>query len=355
MVKRIDFSRETPESRRIYVNQWDYGLVLHITGIQAKEAHFAVEGSLDNALVVPLAEEGGILSANVPDRFLTQEREIYAYLYEETGEDGRTVGKVTIHVKPRAKPEDYIHTPEELKKYEELEEGIGGIREELEKLGRRGVIADFVFTEENLRAASPDPVFYGGVPSDYLSQAACAKTQNLAPYVFDAESGGLIFTSDQKAHLIVSIGNRTLLAGLSEFTVSYDCKSTGEFTKAWLCYLCPHDAAQSLETCDYIGILDYPDHVQVDRASQALPMDTYTAPDGTYAGWHHVDVVFRAHGTEVYINGVFMDIMHNPLNPTDLLKSGGVFYIGRANWGSGGVLRRDNKDIPGIQPGAVSC
>lgn len=123
MVKRIDFSRETPESRRIYVNQWDYGLVLHITGIQAKEAHFAVEGSLDNALVVPLAEEGGILSANVPDRFLTQEREIYAYLYEETGEDGRTVGKVTIHVKPRAKPEDYIHTPEELKKYEELEEG----------------------------------------------------------------------------------------------------------------------------------------------------------------------------------------------------------------------------------------
>ncbi len=335
MVKRIDFSRETPESRRIYVNQWDYGLILHITGIQAKEAHFAVEGSLDNALVVPLAEEGGILSANVPDRFLTQEREIYAYLYEETEEDGRTVGKVTIHVKPRAKPEDYIHTPEELKKYEELEEGIAGIREELEKLGRRGVIADFVFTEENLRAASPDPVFYGGVPSDYLSQAACAKTQNLAPYVFDAESGGLIFTSDQKAHLIVSIGNRTLLAGLSEFTVSYDCKSTGEFTKAWLCYLCPHDAAQSLETCDYIGILDYPDHVQVDRASQALPMDTYTAPDGTYAGWHHVDVVFRAHGTEVYINGVFMDIMHNPLNPTDLLKSGGVFYIGRANWGSG--------------------
>ena len=87
MVKRIDFSRETPESRRIYVNQWDYGLVLHITGIQAKEAHFAVEGSLDNALVVPLAEEGGILSANVPDRFLTQEREIYAYLYEETGKD----------------------------------------------------------------------------------------------------------------------------------------------------------------------------------------------------------------------------------------------------------------------------
>ena len=124
MVKRIDFSRETPESRRIYVNQWDYGLVLHITGIQAKEAHFAVEGSLDNALVVPLAEEGGILSANVPDRFLTQEREIYAYLYEETGEDGRTVGKVTIHVKPRAKPEDYIYTPEELKRYEALEEDI---------------------------------------------------------------------------------------------------------------------------------------------------------------------------------------------------------------------------------------
>lgn len=159
MIKRIDFSRETPESRRIYVNQWDYGLILHITGIQAKEAHFAIEGSSDNALVVPLAEEGGILSANVPDRFLAQEREIYAYLYEETGEDGRTVGKVTIHVKPRAKPEDYIYTPEELKRYEVLEADIAGIKEEisqkdiipLEKLVDYGVELKIVTTITQVR------------------------------------------------------------------------------------------------------------------------------------------------------------------------------------------------------------
>lgn len=97
----------------------------------------------------------------------------------------------------------------------------------MEKLGRRGVIADFVFTEENLRAASPDPVFYGGVPSDYLSQAACAKTQNLAPYVFDAESGGLIFTSDQKAHLIVSIGNRRSWPGCQSLRFLMTAKAPG--------------------------------------------------------------------------------------------------------------------------------
>lgn len=93
MIKRIDFSRETPESRRIYVNQWDYGLILHITGIQAKEAHFAIEGSSDNALVVPLAEEGGILSANVRTGFWRRNRRYTLICMKRPGKMGVQWGK----------------------------------------------------------------------------------------------------------------------------------------------------------------------------------------------------------------------------------------------------------------------
>ena len=132
MVKEIDFKEKRGNQTRVCASQWDYGLRLNIRNIKAAEAHFAVNGSADNAAVVPLKEEGDVLTADVPDRFLRQYENVNVYLYEKAEEYGKTVAEIVIEIEPRQKPEDYIDTPEERKRFEVLEQEIQNVKDQIQ-------------------------------------------------------------------------------------------------------------------------------------------------------------------------------------------------------------------------------
>lgn len=115
--------------------QWDHGISLQIMGLslpETVEVHFALTNG------EPVKQEGhssdGITTVNIPDSMLagptgsgtfcgTQAFLVNAWVYVEDGESGRTVKMVRLNVKTRAKPPDYIATPDEKKTWEQLQEG----------------------------------------------------------------------------------------------------------------------------------------------------------------------------------------------------------------------------------------
>ena len=343
----IDFMKNRSKKTKICASQWDYGLRLNIRNIKAAEAHFAVNESADNAAVVPLKEEGDVLTADVPDRFLRQHENVNVYLYEKAEQYGKTVAEIVIEIEPRQKPEDYIDTPEERKRFEVLEEEISGIKESVNTVrtefqNQQGIIADFTFESMSIG----NSVTEGSVVNmDCAYFGADAKA---SLYWDGRSSGGIGYITKKDGRKCICFGSKNvnsfswlkvtredsypLLTGLDNFTVSYDCYSEGWYTGAWAFYICPHDNPQDPSIKDYIGIMDYPDQVHVERAKD----EYYIMPAGLYYGWHHVDAVFRPHGTEIYVNGVHRHTMYNTISPANLLKGNSVFYIGRANWSDNG-------------------
>lgn len=115
--------------------QWDHGISLQIMGLslpETVEVHFALTNG------EPVKQEGkttdGITTVDIPDSMLagptgsgtfcgTQAFLVNAWVYVEDGESGRTVKMIKLNVKTRAKPPDYIATPEEQKTWEQLQEG----------------------------------------------------------------------------------------------------------------------------------------------------------------------------------------------------------------------------------------
>ena len=125
--------------------QWDYGISLQIMGLslpETVEVHFSIgQGE-------PVKQEGnttdGITTVNIPDSMLAGPTGagffgcmgaflVNAWVYVEEGTSGRTVKMVKLSVKTRAKPPDYIATPEEKKTWEQLQEGKA---DKLELAGR---------------------------------------------------------------------------------------------------------------------------------------------------------------------------------------------------------------------------
>lgn len=89
--------------------QYDYGLILQITGIDlpaAYEVHFA--GTTGESITQIGTADG----VSIPDQFLLTGQSIRAWIYLHTGEDdGETVKYITIPVTKRAKPSDLEPTP----------------------------------------------------------------------------------------------------------------------------------------------------------------------------------------------------------------------------------------------------
>lgn len=115
--------------------QWDHGISLQIMGLslpETVEVHFAIgQGE-------PVNQEGrttdGITTVDIPDSMLAGPTGagifgcmgaflVNAWVYVEDGTSGRTVKMIKLNVKTRAKPPDYIATPEEKKTWEQLQEG----------------------------------------------------------------------------------------------------------------------------------------------------------------------------------------------------------------------------------------
>lgn len=100
--------------RKTGLNQWDYGQKLEIFGLPGivnAELHFCLENDPE-AQIVPAEIKGEKISADIPDVLLKRGRNICAYLYIATPEQGKTIKTIFLPVKRRARPGDYSDPPD---------------------------------------------------------------------------------------------------------------------------------------------------------------------------------------------------------------------------------------------------
>lgn len=106
--------------------QWDTGRAVRVGTAGASEVHFATAGS-SRALVVALADG----RAEIPNSLLASGRGIAAWASDGDG----TLDHAAFHVRPRAKPDDYIYRPDEVQTWSDIEDWV---RKALEDAGEPG-------------------------------------------------------------------------------------------------------------------------------------------------------------------------------------------------------------------------
>lgn len=106
--------------------QWDTGRTVTVTTAGATEVHFAAKRS-ERAMVVEL--RGG--KAEIPASLLVTGDAVAAW-----ASDGReTLERAVFSVFPRAKPDGYIHTEDEIRTWADVE---AWVREQLSHAGEPG-------------------------------------------------------------------------------------------------------------------------------------------------------------------------------------------------------------------------
>lgn len=92
------------------ITQWDYNRKLSIAGINTTDnvlqVHFSNEFSRV-AIVRAACKEGETWQVNIPNALLQERYNIYAYIYLNEEQSGKTVKKIIIPVLPRQMPDDY--------------------------------------------------------------------------------------------------------------------------------------------------------------------------------------------------------------------------------------------------------
>lgn len=100
--------------------QWDYGQTLRIQGVKlpaAVEVQFSTTERIGETVTRIGVTKEGVTEVPIPDTLLegggtTQDYTIYAFVYIENGDSGKTEYRVSMKIRARPKPEAHA-TPEE--------------------------------------------------------------------------------------------------------------------------------------------------------------------------------------------------------------------------------------------------
>lgn len=122
-----------------------------------------------------------------------------------------------------------------------------------------------------------------------------------------------------------------LVAGQDEITISYWSKSTA--APGWAYFIAPNSNAPSGGAEYYLGILDNPTGITVERYCNGRVNATNAGTRTT--DWTKVDVVYGTDYTTLYVNGVEASTQPASTSVADSAGTDGIFYIGMATWGGG--------------------
>ena len=97
----------------------------------------------------------GVIKANIPafifEKETMQNYNAYAFVYISNVDSGETVKVIKLNIKARPKPDDYVYTEPEKKRYELLEERI-------KKFEENGASGGNIVVDEALSEISTNPV-----------------------------------------------------------------------------------------------------------------------------------------------------------------------------------------------------
>ena len=110
--------------------QWDTGRKLQITGDihETDWVHFRLCSSAELASVHPY-QSGEVMLADITDELLQAGKRMIVYVYVYDADGTKTTVRKELPVKGRPKPEDYVYTPTEVKRWTDLEARITALEE----------------------------------------------------------------------------------------------------------------------------------------------------------------------------------------------------------------------------------
>jgi len=111
-----------------YFWQWDTGQKITVVGDEV--CGHALLSNVPNgtALRVPIVDEGGTRTVAVPDILLQRAEPIVVHLCQCEADGSTTTNhSQRFPVLARAKPADYVYTPEEIKTWEELAQRVAAL------------------------------------------------------------------------------------------------------------------------------------------------------------------------------------------------------------------------------------
>ncbi len=146
-------------------------------------------------------------------------------------------------------------------------------------------------------------------------------------------SGSAIELDGSSQYLTVTDSDgESLLAGLDEVSIAADVYFERSATD-WLFYAAPNTNSQTYSQEYYIGAFQNTATLNVERYQNGRTSATSTSVSTN--GWYHLELVFSESAMVVYVNGEAVATQDSTAALTDILGDDGIFYIGKANWGSG--------------------
>ena len=166
------------------VYQWDKNRILEIYGLtfnSIPEIHF-FNGSTPYALVKQaVVDDNGVISAEIPNSFLEVAKPIEIYICFYEGEEFISKYHITINVRGRSKPADYIETDDEkIYSYNALENLVSNTVVNLE----RTQAALFEEFKKEVRQTLAD------------ANANTLDNYHAEDFVFESKPGRTVFNSD---------------------------------------------------------------------------------------------------------------------------------------------------------------
>lgn len=182
------------------------------------------------------------------------------------------------------------------------------------------VIADFDFNK--------DAEQFAGAEAIAIKQG----TVSLTPR---DDSGDFALQLDETGYLDVKkTDGSSLLTGLKEFSLSFDCYST-KTGASWSFFAAPNASPQNWLSERYIAAFDLNDSLTLERYMN-LGVRPLNVSAKYSEGWKHVDAVFEEDNVTLYINGVSAGTVKSDYPVKSILKDNSILLIGRGNWSTYG-------------------
>ncbi|MDD6617637.1 MAG: family 43 glycosylhydrolase [Clostridiales bacterium] len=162
-------------------------------------------------------------------------------------------------------------------------------------------------------------------------------------YTLEDHDGGKAIHLDGSSQFltVTDAEGNSLLTGKDAVTFSYDIKNDRTNTN-WAFYVAKDANAPKYGTENYLAAMHSEGKLSVERYKngRAAHSDNSVSVKADVAndGWHHVDVVVVGDTTRIFVDGALSataSTKNKDAKISDIFSSNSVFYIGKANWGSG--------------------
>ncbi len=151
----------------------------------------------------------------------------------------------------------------------------------------------------------------------------------------DSDNGKALYLDGSSGFLNVAKSDGSSpLKGAQEVTISFDAKQDRTETN-WMFYAAPNTNAPVNSREHYLGALVNNGNIIVERYNNT---DGRPKNPSAVIGneWVHIDVAVTKTATQLYVNGIKASETASTYQLGDILGgTGGIFQIGKANWGNG--------------------